>query len=126
MNEKGEMLGMEEVRERIINDQPLILNPEANWNNKVTQTKANYLYSYMAKNLYMLECPISSEYDTETQQDGKTISYLRLIPLDYFQKSIEQGSSTNNVTKTTMITYRTNNPATFWQAPPDNNPGTNK
>lgn len=126
MNEKGEMLGMEEVRERIINDQPLILNPEANWNNKVTQTKANYLYSYMAKNLYMLECPISSEYDTETQQDGKTISYLRLIPLDYFRKSIEKGSSTNNVTKTTMITYRTNNPAAFWQAPPDNNPGTNK
>lgn len=117
MNEKGQLLGMEEVRERIINDQPLILSPEANWNHKVSETKEYYLYNYMAKNLYMLECPISSEYDTETSAAGKTISYVRLIPLDYFKKSIDKGVSTNNLTKTTMITYRTNNPSFFWQAP---------
>ena len=117
MNEKGQLLGMEEVRERIINDQPLILNPEANWNHKVSETKEYYLYNYIAKNLYMLECPISSEYDTETSAAGKTISYVRLIPLDYFKKSIEKGVSTNNLTKTTMTTYRTNNPSFFWQAP---------
>lgn len=117
MNEKGDLLGMEEVRERIINNQPLILNPEANWNHKVSQTKANYLYSYMAKNLYMLECPVSSEYDTETKGEGKTITYVRLIPLDYFKKSLEKGVSTNNVTKTTTVVYRTNNPASFWQTP---------
>ena len=115
MNEQGELLGIEEVRERLINDKPLLLNPEANWNRKVTQTKANYLYNYMAKNLYMLECPVRSEYDTETSGEGKNIEYIRLVPLDYFRKSLEKGVSTNNVTKTSLTTYRTNNPAVFWQ-----------
>jgi Transglutaminase-like superfamily len=111
MDEKGNLLGMEEVRDRIIGDKPLILSPEANWNHRATETKAQYLYNYMAKNLYMLECPVSSEYDTETRETGKTYAYLRLIPLDYFKKSIEKGISTNNVNKTT------NNPDFFWKAP---------
>jgi hypothetical protein len=117
MNEKGELLSIEEVRGRIIDGRPLILNPEANWNHKISQTKEDYLYSYMAKNLYMLECALSSEYDTETKIPGKSISYLRLIPLDYFKKTIGTGVSTNTVTKVTFVTYRTNNPRYFWQAP---------
>jgi hypothetical protein len=117
MNEKGELLGIEEVRERLINDKPLLLNPDANWNNRSTVTKEYYLYQYMAKNLYMLECPVSSEYDTETKDGGKTISYLRLVPLDYFNKSIEKTSATDEKTKSTNTTFRTNNPAFFWQLP---------
>lgn len=117
MNEKGGLLSIEEVRERIIDGRPLILNPEANWNHKISQTKEDYLYGYMAKNLYLLECSLSSEYDTETKVPGKSISFLRLIPLDYFRKTIGTGSSTNNVTKVTFVTYRTNNPRYFWQAP---------
>ncbi len=117
MNEKGELLGMEEVRERIINDQPLLLSPEANWNHKVSKTKDDYLYSYMAKNLYLLECPVSSEYDAETRQTGKKIDYVDLIPLDYFKKSLDTSSSTEKATQTTLVTYKTNNPAAFWQTP---------
>jgi len=37
MNEKGELLGLQEVRDRLINDKPLILNPEANWNRRTSQ-----------------------------------------------------------------------------------------
>lgn len=117
MNEKGEMLGIEEVRQRIIKDQPLILNPDANWNHRTSQTKDYYLYQYMAKNLYILECPVSSEYDTETKSSGKTIHYLQLVPLDYFDKSLEPIERHNKATNTTQITYKTNNPALFWQAP---------
>ena len=117
MNEKGELLGMEEVRERIISNKPLLLNPEANWNHKVSETKEYYLFSYMAKNLYLLECPISSEYDTETRQVGKSIRYMQLVPLDYFKKSLEMSSSTNNQSQTTFVKYRTNNPNVFWQVP---------
>ena len=117
MNEKGDLLGIEEVRERIINNKPVLLNPEANWNHKVSQDKAYYLFSYMAKNLYLLECPLSSEYDTETRQDGKSISYMQLVPLDYFRKSLDMSSSTNNINKTTFVKYRTNNPNVFWQTP---------
>jgi len=117
MNEKGELLSIAEVRERIIDGRPLILNPEANWNHKISQTKESYLYSYMAKNLYMLECAVSSEYDTETRVPGKSISYVKLMPLDYFKKALGKGISTNNITKVSFVNYRTNNPQYFWQAP---------
>jgi hypothetical protein len=117
MNENGELLSIEEVRERIINGKPLILNPEANWNHKASQTKEHYLYNYMAKNLYILECPISSEYDTETKHDGKTTMYLRLLPLDYFNKSLDKEENINQESKRQWVTYKTNNPNIFWQTP---------
>jgi hypothetical protein len=117
MNEKGELLSIEEVRERIINGKPLILNPEANWNHKTSQTKGHYLYYYMAKNLYLLECPMTSEYDTETKQEGKLTRYMELVPLDYFNKSLEKNESMNNETKRKWETYKTNNPNVFWEAP---------
>lgn len=117
MNEKGELLSIEEVRERLINDKPLLLNPDANWNHLNSSTKEDYLENYMAKNLYMLECPLSSEYDLETKTENKEISYLKLIPLDYFKKSLEKGISTNPKNNSKIITYRTNNPTAFWEAP---------
>lgn len=117
MNEQGEILSIEEVRERLINDKPLILNPEANVNNKLPVIKNSYLYNYMAKNLYMLECSISSEYDTETKEAGKTNTYLRLIPLEYFKKSLEKEVLQDNDSKNTRVFYLTNNPANFWQTP---------
>ena len=114
MNEKGEMLSIEEVRERLISDKTLILNPDANWNNQSAQKKEEYLESYMAKNLYILECPASSEYNMETSSEGKTYNYIRLLPLDYFeqepQKVEEKGEKTNSI----WIHYKTNNPNLFW------------
>jgi hypothetical protein len=105
------------VRERLVNNEPLILNPDANWNRKVSETKDYYLYYYMAKNLYRLECSTSSEYDLETSEPGKEITYVQLLPLDYFKQSPDKSTSTNNVSKTTFIYYNTNNPDIFWQTP---------
>ncbi|MFN7540792.1 MAG: transglutaminase-like domain-containing protein [Bacteroidota bacterium] len=109
MNENGEMLSIEEVRERLINDKTLILNPNANWNNKQTQTKEGYLKNYMAKNLYMLECPATSEYNMETHREGKTISYIKLLPLDYDNQKPDKVESDGKIT-----VYKTNNPKVFW------------
>jgi hypothetical protein len=110
MNEKGEMLSIEEVRERLITDKTLILNPDANWNNQNPQTKENYLYNYMAKNLYMLECPATSEYDMETHREGKTISYIKLLPLDYDNQKPDKEESEGKIT-----IFKTNNPNVFWE-----------
>lgn len=112
MNEQGQLLSIEEVRERIINDKPLIINPDTNWNRKLSQTKASYLYQYMAKNLYRLECPVSSEYNLETGEEGKTIQYIELLPLNYFRqipdrKEMKRGN-------TTFTVFKTNNPTLFW------------
>jgi len=115
MNEKGELLGIEEVRKRLIDNKPLILNPEANWNRQESQTKAEYLGNYMAKNLYRLECPLVSEYDTETWGKGKEITYVELLPLD----GIEQTPQKDEVTYKDMKRsyYKTNNPGLFWTKP---------
>lgn len=117
MNEKGELLSIEEVRDRIINDKPLIINPDANWNRKSSVVKEHYFYKYMAKNLYILECPVNSEYDTETRKQGKAITYIQLLPLDYFKQLPDKTESTNEKTGTTVIKYKTNNPTLFWEAP---------
>jgi hypothetical protein len=115
MNEKGELLSIEEVRERLINGKMLILNPDANWNHKTTQTKEDYLYNYMAKNLYQFECPVNSEYDTETKEQDKVVNYVQLLPLDNKSPDKTEGTKTKSGTK--FIISKTNNPTLFWQAP---------
>jgi hypothetical protein len=115
MNEKGEMLSIAEVRERLINGKTLILNPDANWNNQSAQTKEDYLENYMAKNLYMLECPASSEYNMETSSEGKTYNYIRLLPLDYFEQKPDKEEDKREKSNTTWITHNTNNPNAFWE-----------
>lgn len=105
MNEEGELLGIEEVRERLINGKPLILNPDANWNRQQTQVKEFYLENYMAKNLYRLETPLVSEYNTETKAEGKLIKYVQLI------------SVADVPTNKSKQWYYTNNPTLFWAKP---------
>ena len=117
MNEKGELLSIEEVRERLINDQPLLLNPDANWNRKESVYKEHYLYYYMAKNLYRLECPLASEYDYETHKPGKKITYVELLPLDGLRQLPKVSERTYEDRKMTYRTIKTNKPAAFWTAP---------
>lgn len=117
MNEQGELLSIEEVRDRIINKKPLILNPDANWNHKSSQTKEHYLYYYMSKNLYKLECNINSEYDMETKAPNKTIISVDLLPLDYYKQKPDKTEHVSKSTGITYITYNTNNPSLFWQTP---------
>jgi hypothetical protein len=116
MNEKGALLGIAEVRERIIHHQPLILNPAANWNNKVSKTKDEYLYYYMAKNLYMLQCEVNSEYNAETSENGKAFTYITLLPVTHFRQTrLEEKRDEKN--NSVYRYYQTNNPVYFWQHP---------
>ena len=117
MNEKGELLGLQEVRERLINDEPLILNPEANWNRKNSQTKENYLYNYMAKNLYRLETPLHSTYNYETKENGKKVAYVELLPLDGINQEPIIINYTSKQSKMVYKTFITNNPNQFWAKP---------
>lgn len=113
MNEKKEPLSIEEVRERIIEDKPLFLNSDANWNNKKPAVKEEYLFNYMAKNLYILECPVVSEFDTETTYNDeipkrkKVVEYIKLLPLDYFKQTPDKIGNC----------YNTNNSKLFWERP---------
>ncbi|MCC8174053.1 MAG: transglutaminase domain-containing protein [Odoribacter sp.] len=97
-DEKGEMLGIHEVREYLRDGRTLVLNEEANWNNQEKQTKEYYLDNYMAKNLYYVICPVRSEYNTETWEEGKTYTkYVALIPEDYeLEEEYKRYYSTSN------------------------------
>ncbi|MBK8724420.1 MAG: transglutaminase domain-containing protein [Saprospiraceae bacterium] len=117
MDENGDLLSVEEVRARLINGKPLILNPTANWNKKSTTTKKEYLYNYMAKNLYRIECPLNSEYDVETRLSGKKAVYVELLPLDGLNQTPIKKEVTNKTNNVTFINYITNNPAVFWAKP---------
>ncbi|PIF33454.1 transglutaminase superfamily protein [Flavobacterium sp. 9] len=117
MNEKGELLSIAEVRERLIKGKTLILNPEANWNNQASQTKKEYLETYMAKNLYRLQTPLVSEYDSETWKNVKEITYVELLPLDGIEQTPQKSESINNQTKVNFTYYKTNNPNLFWTKP---------
>jgi len=116
MDEKGNLLGLQEVREKLIKGQPLILNADANWNREKLQTKEYYLEDYMAKNLYRMECPLSSEYNAETSEKGKEISYVDLLPLDGLEQSPQKREITNQA-GVKFIIYKTNNPDPFWAKP---------
>jgi hypothetical protein len=115
LNDQGEMLSIEEVRSYLINDKVLILNPDANWNNQISQTKEDYLEYYMAKNLYILECPASSEYNMETSSEGKTYNYTRLIPLDYYDQDPQKEEDKQGKNNSLWIVHKTNNPSLFWE-----------
>lgn len=115
MNENGILLSIEEVRERLINGKPMILNPTANWNYKISTYKEEYLYNYMAKNLYRIECPINSQYDSETFISQNTFEMIELLPLDaYNQKNENYFNTQMNIH---FISNKTNNPSIFWAKP---------
>ncbi len=117
MDDKGNLLGIQEVRERLVKGLPLVLNADANWNRNVLQTKEEYLENYMAKNLYRLETPVISQYDSETWKNGKSIEYVELLPLDGLVQEPQKKMVKNNQTGVTFTNYKTNNPDLFWTKP---------
>ena len=117
MDDKGNLLGIQEARERLIKGQAVILNADANWNRTALQTKEHYLEYYMAKNLYRLETPLVSEYNTETWEKGKEVIYVELLPLDGIVQTPQKKEETNDNTGVKFINYKTNNPDIFWMKP---------
>ncbi|MFK8102977.1 MAG: transglutaminase-like domain-containing protein [Saprospiraceae bacterium] len=117
MDEKGELLGLAEVREKLIKGEMLILNPDANWNHKASTVKEYYLFNYMAKNSYRFSCPLRSEHDFETNQKGKVRAYVELIPMDGYCQKPKISEKTYKQSGVTFKTYKTNNPNQFWIKP---------
>lgn len=101
-DENGLLLHPGEVRERLIADLPLVLNPDANWNHKSTQTKEDYLDNYMAKNLYYIEAITDNRPRPEGTGATKS-TYVLLAP----------EGATNLPGNNIVIT----DPSTFWARP---------
>lgn len=114
-DENNKLLGIAEVRERLIKNKPLFINDDANWNNRQKITKDFYLDNYMAKNLYRVYSPQRNEYNYETRDKNKTITYISLLPLEYFKQSPDKSEDKNKDTNLIIERYRTNNADAFWK-----------
>jgi len=82
-DKNGNLLSIEEVRERLIDDLPLQLNDDASWNNEEKKTKENYLGAWVSKLLYWFECTESSSFNVESRYRDTNQTYIRLVPLGY-------------------------------------------
>lgn len=76
-DENGLLLHPGEVRRRLIEGKPLVLNKDANWNHQSIQTKEYYLDEYMAKNLYYLSTYLHNGSNVES---GNSSTYFTLKP----------------------------------------------
>jgi hypothetical protein len=116
MDENNNLLGILEVRSRLIAGLPLKINETANWNHLQKTEVEDYLYKYMAKNLYMLQCATYSSYDYETAVRGKTTSYIQLIPSGFYKFS--PGHQLKKLKKNRrQEIWFTCNESQFWAAP---------
>ena len=95
MDEEGTMLSIAEVRQRLIDDQPLVLCETANWNHENQQTKEYYLENYMAKNLYYFVCKSRSCFNQETIYRPYDNEDVRLIPVGFTNSNFQCPTTTN-------------------------------
>ena len=103
-DENGTMLSIAEVRERLINDQPLVLCETANWNHESQQTKEYYLETYMAKNLYYFVCKKLNRFNPESiYRNNDPAGDVRLIPVGFVNNNWKCDTTTD--------------PEVFWAKP---------
>lgn len=99
-DENGLMLHPGEVRERLITNQPLVINEDANWNHESQQTKEYYIDYYMAKNLYYISAITNNRQAPEGDTTQST--FVTLSPIN------------SNFTNAHIITSDYDK---FWQTP---------
>lgn len=80
-DENGLLLHPGEVRYRLQNDLPLLLNKDANWNNLYLQSKEYYLDEYMAKNLYIMSANTLNQAEPEGETSHHTGKFAALVPI---------------------------------------------
>ena len=101
-DDKGLLLHPGEVRHRIINNLPVVLNQDANWNNESTESQSDYIDYYMAKNLYILQTNTFNQAEPEGESTHKQGLHVALVP---------QGIKYPN------SDYNTTDEEWFWQSP---------
>jgi hypothetical protein len=114
-DEKGVFLSLEEVKQRIIDGRPIILNSTANYHNIPTK-KEDYVYTFLAEHLYRMICPVVSEYNSQTITPGKTFTYVELLPAGSKDPTVDR-FETSSGKRYNVVTYHTNNSSLFWKKP---------
>jgi hypothetical protein len=90
-DDKGSLLSIFEVREKIINDEEIRINENANWNNEKSITKEEYIDNYMVKNLYWFQSALVFSYNTESSDNFKKNRHIALYPTG-FNREVNQNT----------------------------------
>lgn len=81
MDENGVLLSIPEVRNRLMNEEPLFISENANWNNRASYTKKSYLDNYMGKLLYWFGAPIVNKHGADNNYSRNSTAIL--LPIDF-------------------------------------------
>lgn len=103
----GELLGLMEIRERLISGNPLVVNEELNLNGERYQGGRDGYKRYMAKNTVRFECPVHFQYETEPREGD--VASIRLNPLDH-----SLSTSEGRVRNGRFVVHSTTSPEVFW------------
>ncbi|MBC8004293.1 MAG: transglutaminase domain-containing protein [Verrucomicrobia bacterium] len=120
-DDKGNLLSIEEVRQRLVNNQPVFASSTYNHNGETYPGAGEqYLHNYMAKNLFQLQIPAVSCAAFESRNDFSSIKlqklvpvkkfYIQLIPSEFNHQNVPMGELVNGV-------YYTNDAGQFWRKP---------
>ena len=101
-DENGLLLHPGEVRYRMQHGLPVVMNKDANWNNRWTQEQEEYIDYYMAKNLYILETNTFNQAEPEGKSNHKQGVHVALVPQGYNYPNSD---------------YTTTDENWFWQSP---------
>ena len=106
-DESNNLLSIAEIRTRLIKDNILVLNPDADYNGSPFDP-AEYL-NYLSKNFYRFSCSVHSafgDYEIFHLKDVTERSYVHLDPAGQKQDGLTLG-----------INYFTSNPDYYWAFP---------
>jgi hypothetical protein len=109
MDEDGNILGIPEIRRRLISGAPLVVNQDVRGFTMVLG-KGSYPW-YLSKNIFRYACSQRNEFDHETERKNR-IDY-ELIPDGYRDELLLEPEITKRGSK---IVY-TNDEDFFWQNP---------
>ncbi|NHK31158.1 MAG: hypothetical protein FK730_07385 [Asgard group archaeon] len=105
-DEEGTILGLLEIREKIIKNELLVVNKEQQYNIGgffgaiANPLKCKMYIFYLSKNIFRFNTALHSVFDYDTR--GKKREYIELIPIGYNDDMVNK--STINKTKTTTFT----------------------
>jgi hypothetical protein len=109
MDENGNILGIAEIRHRLIAGEPLLANRDVKGFTLVLG-KGSYPW-YLSKNIFRYACSRHNEFDQETTRKDKV--YYELIPDGYREELLLEPEMTKRGNKIIHV----NDETLFWQNP---------
>ena len=106
-DEDGTILGLFEIREKIINNEPLVVNKEQKynvgglWGVIVNTLKRKSYITYLSKNIFRFNTALHSAFDYDTR--GKKREYVELIPLGYNDDMVDKSKVNKTITTTFIV-----------------------